>query len=124
MLIPFITFVIIPFGFSIPDTYQKCGETAGTYSHESKIIYLCDGVPGNNEFYKQHEIGHYVWFNLLTDAQRAKYKIEFDKSKVFYREYSKNLEEDFADNYALLQLKERQSYQLQKRINFIKSLIK
>ena len=123
MILPLITFIIIPFGFSIPDSYHKCWEVVASYSHESKIIYLCEWVTGNKEFYKQHEIGHYVWFNILTNEQRAKYKVEFNKSTVFYREYSKNLEEDFADNYALLQIKERQTYQLQKRINLIRKYI-
>jgi hypothetical protein len=102
MILPAITFIIIQLWLSIPETNYICWDIAWVYSIATKNIYLCEWVIGDKEFYRQHEIGHYVWFNILTQLQKDRYEVEYKKATSFYREYSKVLIEDFADNYALI----------------------
>ena len=127
MIISFIASVsimILPMWSTIPDTYYQCWAIVASYSHESKKVYVCDWID-DQEFHLNHELWHYYWFNIMTEIQRKRYTKEYNKAKVFYREYSNtNAEEDFADNFSLMILERRQAYGIQKRINLIKHFYK
>ena len=119
-----ITIVMVPLGWMIGS--HKCWDTAGEYNYESKIIYLCQWVPWDLEFYKYHEVAHFYYFNIMSSIQKEQYHKEYLKaysqwSWSFFREYAYRSEvEDFADNFSLMILKRRQPYKIQKRINLIK----
>lgn len=114
---------MIPFGFIIPNTYVKCWEMNWAYNHETKIIYLCDGIQWNKEFYKQHEIWHYFWFNIMTQSQRDSYTKIWTESKWFYRDYGKTSAiEDFADNFAVVATN-KNILRIRQKTNFIKKII-
>lgn len=60
---------ILPLWFLIPGTYTKCdGYIGGMYDHATKHIYICENA--NTKAVRYHEIGHYVWFNLLSEEQK------------------------------------------------------
>lgn len=48
-----------------------------------------------------HEVGHYVWFELLSSSEKREWKTRFESETDFITEYSKtNLEEYYAEMYA------------------------
>ena len=117
------TLIAIASWATIPFSGLVCWKDAWWYYITStQTAYYCQIE--NEEFYKQHEIGHYIWFTL-TDKQRGEYIQAYKKdlkkwSKYFYRDYSMVLvEEDFADNYALLVEWKRHPIMLQQRINLV-----
>lgn len=82
-------------------------------------------MDSSTEFYKYHELGHHFWFKYMTQAQRDEYTKEFNKSKVFHRDWGKtNSEEEFADNFAIHVLKIRHNKALNKRILLIRKYLK
>lgn len=72
------------------------------YYPGKKQIEYCVTEPYRKEYVLIHESAHYVWFEILSDKERAEYKILWEKSKPdsFYSEYSKtNHLEGFAEDY-------------------------
>ncbi len=110
--------VYLPILWIIP-WLGSCWTWGGGYEQTTQTVYVCEQQDKTvQEFIKQHEIGHYVWFHL-TEVQREKYRKLFSTAKVFYRDYSKTVLEDFADNYALLKLNQTLPW-WQYRLLFIK----
>lgn len=132
-LLSHIIIIILPFWNVIPVVNLQCWNTiAGLYEQSTKIIYICENKNENRaqkDFIKNHEIGHYFWFNYMNPSQRDEYKIAYQKSMklwitAFYREYSMSNElEDFADNYALIHMKGSNILPIKKRIMLIKKYI-
>lgn len=122
-----ITIVMIPLWWVV--WFHKCWDIVWEYNHESKIVYLCEGM-WNSDFYKYHEVAHYFYFNIMSKEQKDQYHKEYLKAYSqgiwsFYREYwYRDEEEDFADNFSLLILWEKQDYKIQKRINLIRKFLK
>lgn len=101
------------------------------YVIETKEIYICTPLDDDMEFYKNHELGHYVWNSYMNDRQRKNYTKLYNRAmtqgiKSFYREYGMtDVEEDFSENFALMIMKEKiKAPQLQYRINHIRTLFK
>lgn len=121
---------LLPLGFLIPETFYKCGEWIWwIYSIESKNIYVCEW-DWFTEFYKSHEVWHKFYFEDLPE----KYKLEYTKLYnealkkwivAFHREYGmNNVQEDFADNFALIALNQKSKKLVELRKNKIKFFIR
>lgn len=129
LLISSLIIQSIPYGWSVPFTNYKCWDIAASYHHDTQVIYLCEWVEWEKDFYKYHEIGHYIYYQVLTDQQRLLYNISYEKSlkqgkKAFYREYwMLDEKEDFADNFALMMIKKNLDPYVMKRIRLIKSIL-
>ncbi len=119
---------VLPIGFTIPETFYKCWDVGGVFVNWK--IYVCDLNDWNLDFYKYHEIAHKVYKEVLTHEQREKYlKLYQSANKLwinaFYREYSRsNVEEDFADNFALLTMGWSTNANINKRIKKIEYYIR
>lgn len=122
-LISTVTIILVPLGTVVPTTFNECWDIGWAYHVQSNTVYLCEWV-GNEEFYKYHELGHAFYYTKLTQAQKDKYHVEYEralKDWAFYRDYGRNSEiEDFADNVSLYILKKNQKPKIQRRINLIK----
>jgi hypothetical protein len=117
--------MVIPPWLMLQWVAVKCGESNiwGVYIDSSNSIYVCKDP--HTEFYTNHELGHHVWFDILTEEERKEYTELYEKAKkkgirFFYREYSRTtVLEDFADNFALM-VQEKSKPTLAPRINWIK----
>ena len=78
----------------------------GTYHTETKQIAICNWhEQEQTDFHILHEVGHYYWFEKMSQGQRERFKNMYSKTKPenFYRTYSwKMVEEDFADMFAVV----------------------
>jgi len=77
--------------------------SAGIYSKEINVIAVFpkDYSFEENLFISSHEVGHYVYFNKLTQTQRDEYERLFNDSNEFIDEYAKtNAAESFAEEFA------------------------
>lgn len=117
---------IVPLGWQLGTTIDYCGwDTAGIY--QGWRIYVCESWL-NTEFYVQHEIGHHL-YSKLTQEQKDQYTKQYNIDRkrglrAFWREYGySDVEEDFADNYASWQTKERVNTIIRKRIKIILSFL-
>ena len=123
-----VTIVFIPFTGTIPYVNYNCETSgySGLYHKETQTAYVCEGKWRKKDDYTAqfamyHELGHHLWYNI-TQEQRDEYTKEWNKAKVFYRDYGKTrVDEDFSDNFALLSLDQKTSFQVNKRIKLIKS---
>lgn len=82
------------------NTYQN---SAGSYSKEINTIFVYPkDNPAMSQFYTaRHEIGHYVYFKKLSEADRKEYETLFNDSNYFITDYSKmNAVENFAEEFA------------------------
>lgn len=60
-----------------------------------------DYSPEELHYIANHEIGHHVWFTVLTEEERQQYREIFESSDIYVTEYSKTkVEENFAEEYA------------------------
>lgn len=119
--------IALPLSAIIPETDIVCWDKYW-WAYIDWTIYVCN-FDENYEFYKQHEIWHHIWNVVLTKEQKDTYKKEYKFAKkqwikAFYRSYwYNNVEEDFCDNLALLQTKEKVKPAVQKRIRLIKKFL-
>ena len=119
--------IYLPLGFLIPETFYKCWTV--TWVYVNWVVYVCN-VDEHTEFYKIHEIFHKIWNEEMTQEERNKYIALYKEHKklwvnAFFREYWLNsVEEDFADNWAIMIQKKRVNPVIMKRIRLIKSLLK
>lgn len=127
-LIASTVITILPLGFLIPEAHIKCGEDiGGVYLEWLDHIYICD-TDQHTKFYRDHELGHHFWYKFMDQPQKDKYKILFDKALKewtgsFYREYGMtDIEEDFAENFALMLAKKNSTPKLQIRVHYIKKI--
>lgn len=126
-IISSIIVISLPLSAIIPETDIVCWDKYW-WAYVDWIVYVCD-FDENTEFYKQHEIAHYIWNKILTKEQKATYIKEYKKAKkiwikAFYRAYwYRDAEEDFCDNYSLLKTKENSNPQVMKRIRLIKKFL-
>ena len=125
-----VTVVFIPFTGTIPIVNLDCDTSgySGMYHLNTKTVYVCEWQYRGQDAYTArftlyHELGHHYW-HTLTQEQQDQYTKEFNKAKVFYRDYSKtNVTEDFSDNFSLLALNQRTNFPITKRIKLIKSFL-
>lgn len=127
-LIASTVITILPLGFLVPEVGIKCGGNIGwLYFPTLNKIYVCE-VDDNTKFYRDHELGHHFWYKFMDQAQKDKYKILFDKALKewtgsFHREYGMtNIEEDFAENFALMVSKKNSPPKIQVRVRYIKKI--
>lgn len=76
--------------------------SAGAYSKELNIamLFTKDYDAYTNISVATHEIGHYVYFNKLSQSQRDEYEKLFAGSTVFVSDYARtNAQEDFAEMF-------------------------
>lgn len=122
-----ITIVMVPFGWMVWE--YKCWDIGWNYNLWTKVISLCEWVEWDTEFYKNHEISHYLYFNLLSNSQKEQYHKEYEKAKKqgiwsFYRQYAMDSEiEDFADNGSLLFTKKNSNPSVMRRVRLIKKFM-
>jgi len=82
--------------------YNLVNDTAGRYFIYNKniAIYTKGMSPYQTMETAIHEIGHYVWYEYLSDNLREKYKIIYVNSDDFVTSYAKSdVEEDFAETF-------------------------
>lgn len=126
-LISLATIVILPVWW-IANGHKCWTAIWWLYDHDSKIVYVCWWMI-DPDFIRDHELGHYFWFNYLTDINRTEYSKEYDKAmkvwiKWFYRDYGMtNASEDFADNFALSFRENQKSFLIRKRIKLIRKYL-
>lgn len=121
-LLTSVVITIIPLWWIIPWTYYKCWDVWWVYI-ENKI-YICDISGSNFEFVKYHELWHHFWFKIMSDSQRDEYSKKYSSAKKFFRDYWKtSIVEDFADNFALVVLKQK-NLSVNDRLLLIKKYIK
>lgn len=75
----------------------------GFYSKEINVIgiYPKDNTYMENLFVSAHEIGHYVYFTKLTQAQRDEWEQLYIDSNEFSDSYARtNAAESFAEDFA------------------------
>lgn len=125
-MLTWLILIYLPLWSIVPNTYFKCGDIAGYYSIAIQIAYICD--IWDKEFTKNHEIGHHIWFNLLTDEAKERYEALYNQAKkqwnkAFLRDYSQtSVIEDFADVWSLYIMNQKTNIFIKKRITFIKNL--
>jgi len=125
-----LTIIYLILGSIVPNTFFKCGDVGWVYVHSAKTAYVCELNDWLTKFYLSHETAHYHWYNTLSEEQRVNYTKEYNKDykkwiKYFYREYSmSSVEEDFADNYALIVMKVKINNIWKKRLYLIRKYIK
>jgi len=76
--------------------------TAGAYRRELNTIFVFtkDYDATNTMYASNHEIGHYLYFNKLSQSQRDEYDRLFKDSNVYMSTYAMtNSTEDFAEMY-------------------------
>lgn len=97
----------------------------GVYIIQTQTIIACEWQK-QPEFVKYHEVWHHYYFAILTEAQRKKYKKEYDRATYCFRDYSCNdVQEDFADAFAYAHLyKDTKNKDLLKRMRLVKFLTK
>lgn len=74
----------------------------GTYYIDTADVelYLAGASYDRAKDVALHEIGHYVWFELLTKSERQEYTDVYDNATFFPSDYSKtNVDEDFAEMF-------------------------
>lgn len=127
-LIASTVITILPLGFLLPETDLKCwDDTGGVYLEWLDRIYVCKWDQFT-KFYRDHELGHHFWYKFMDQVQKDKYKILFDKALKewtgsFHREYGMtNIEEDFAENFALMVAKKNSPPKIQVRVRYIKKI--
>lgn len=126
-IISSIIVIALPLGAIIPETDIICWDKYG-WAYIDWTVYVCD-FDEHKEFYKNHEIAHHIWSTILTKEQKDIYKKEHKKAKkiwikAFYRSYWYNdMEEDFSDNFGLLQTKQNSNPQVMKRIRLIEKFL-
>lgn len=112
-----VSILILPMGGIIEPLHTKCtgleGEYAGVYEKEKKLITMCAGVDGKDSVASKmvlnHELGHHVHFDLITEQEWKEYETEWKKSVelgsgTFLRSYGMtNSMEGFADDFMYLQ---------------------
>jgi len=113
---------------TVPDSSLMCGvDIYWAYVPDTKKVYVCEGSP---PFVYYHEDWHYYYDNIITRNERLAYNRMYWNDRViwisaFYSWYSfSDAQEDFADLYALMMLKQNSNPYVMKRIRFIKRLIK
>lgn len=121
------TAVILSSGMTVPNSVLTCWiDIEGAYTPSIKQIYICEWA---EDFTVYHEYGHYYDYNLLSKQDRATYDRLYWRHKriwieAFYRWHSYyDPREDFADNYALMMLKQNSNPFVMKRIRLIKSIL-
>jgi len=85
------------------------------YNTKPSEIRICTWyTPKETVFFLVHELGHEYWFKIMTDQEREEYNELYNKrvhTLDVMREYGKkNVEEDFADIFALVILKKKVWY--------------
>lgn len=79
------------------------GRVVGTYNPiTGKITAETDGrTPKEVVRTCAHEVGHYVWWEYLSEAERAEYETIYDASTRFVSDYAftGGVDEDFAETY-------------------------
>ncbi len=84
---------------------DSASEIDGVFSDDPPQIFLRVPDPAQIDYATfAHEYGHYVWFDLLTDADRKRYKAIYDRQKAAHRlitDYAaESLEEGFAEAFS------------------------
>ena len=123
-----IQIVMIPINGIIPGAHIKCGGISDVwwlYNQETKVMYVCSNYTGRaKERILVHEIWHFVWFEKLSEKQRQEYKVEWDKNKEFYSEYSGvSVEEGFAEDFYFIHTKSH-SYTINTRFRVVKNILR
>ncbi len=80
-------------------------EIDGVFTDDPPQIYLRVSDPAQIDYATfAHEYGHYVWFDLLTNADRKRYKAIYEHQKAAHRLISdyagESLEEGFAEAFS------------------------
>lgn len=120
-IIASVTIVLLPFWLLIPDTTLICGTDVWGVYFDNKI-YVCKWDE-YFMFYKYHEIGHHFYTKISVE-QKKEYNKLYSTATDYYDDYSKtDVEEDFANNFSALQLKQNQKPNIQKRIRLIKKFM-
>lgn len=102
-------------------SFYNCGNPiAGFYDIATQNIYVCEWEP---QFTYEHEKGHKIWFTQLTEEQKKEYEQAFNKRKILFRAYAKNVIEDFADSYAHYILKTKLNIDLRKRVKLVEKFL-
>jgi len=76
---------------------------AGSYLQHVDLIFFFgkDYSPDELHYVADHEIGHHIWFQELSEKERNEYINIYEDSNYYITEYSKtNVEENFAEEYA------------------------
>lgn len=126
-LISSIIVVLLPVSAIIPETDIICWKQYW-WAYVDGKIYVCN-TDQFTQFYIDHEKWHYIWDKILTQEQKKEYRslyllARWEWLKAFYRPYGYNdMEEDFADNFALLQTKENSNPHVMKRIRLVKKFL-
>lgn len=90
--------------------FSYCGDdTSWRYIDywDKPYIEICPTEKEYRKFTILHELWHFFWYKYLTEEERETYIDLYNQSydNDFYRYYSKSIpEEDFADNFALYYL--------------------
>ena len=92
-------------GGSSEDNTEENGEIDGVFTDNPPQITLRVPDPAQIDYATfAHEYGHYVWFDLLTDNDRKRYKAIYDRQKAAHRLIStyagESLEEGFAEAFS------------------------
>ena len=80
-------------------------EIDGVFTDDPPQIFLRVSDPSQIDYATfAHEYGHYVWFDLLTDTDRKRYKVIYERQKAAHRLISdyagESLEEGFAEAFS------------------------
>ncbi len=134
-----VTILLIPVGWEIPWVWVCWDGHGWAYYQDTKTILLCDNKENkgrNRVLNTNHEIGHYIHYNLITEKEWKSYQTEWAKSvklgqSQFNRAYSmNNAMEWFADDVMYLMDDWYQSYlpakekaQRTKRIAIVKKIL-
>ena len=102
-IMPARIILIIVFAVLVFVILNLLNNADGAYSKELNIafVFTKDNSSDRQFLVAAHEIGHYVYFKKLTQAQRDEYENIFKNSAEFISDYSKtNAVENFAEEYA------------------------
>lgn len=124
-----VTIILLPFG-SIIDGIGPCSDYGWAYVHEGNVVYICEEhAQLTKKFTEYHEIGHYFYFQYLSENERKNYEKIFESHKnsenSFIRKYSRSSSvESFADDFAYLYfMRPAKDENHAQRLDFVKNLI-
>lgn len=126
LLISSVIITIIPIGGTLPNTEDICWWETGWVYTEGKI-YVCDTE--YKEFSTHHEIGHFLWENVLTMKDRENYLKLYQRDKkrgikAFHSDYElSDWEESFCTDYSLMKIWEKTNIFIKKRQKLILKII-
>ena len=100
-------------------------KSKASYNRERKRVLVYD-FDNKEMFYHilYHEIGHYVFYNIINGFVRKKWVTQISKNSPYVTKYAAvNASEDFAETYATFILKPAKLYTLGQKLSFMRQEI-